>query len=325
MRRRQFVTLLGGALVAPPLAPLRAYAQQSGVPVIGFFRSGDSPNLLNAFRQGLKEGGYVEGQNVAIGYHSAENRAERLPILARELIAKRVSLIVANGMAAVVVKKESTTIPLLFITGADPVKDGLAASLNRPGGNATGVTFLAGTLGAKRLELFRQMLPHVETIGFLTYPDNQETHAELGDVQEAARKMGQKLFIVPVRSEREFEPAFAAFVKNNARGVLSGSGAFLTIHRRRLIELADRFSLPTCFGVREGASEGGLMSYGTSQIEAYRLGGLYAARILRGEKPGELPVMQGTKFELVINLKTAKALGIQVPTSLLVAADEVIE
>lgn len=321
MRRREFITLLGGILAAPSFV----HAQQSGVPVIGFLRSGDLPNLLDAFRQGLKEGGYVEGQNVAIEYHSAQNRPERLPILARELIAKRVALIAANGIAAVALSKEKTTIPLVFMTGADPVQDGLVTSLNRPGGNATGITFLTGTLGAKRLELFRELLPGIEAIGFLTYPGNQETHAERGDVEAAARTMGQKLLVVSVGSEREFESAFATFVKNNVRAVMSGSGAFLTTQRLRLIELADRHKLPIGFGIREGAAEGGLMSYGTSQIGAYRQGGLYAARILNGEKPGELPVMQGTKFELVINMKTAKALGIQVPTSLLVAADEVIE
>jgi putative ABC transport system substrate-binding protein len=325
VRRRQFIGALGGAAVAWPLA---ASAQQPAMPVIGFLRSTsatDSTHFVAAFRQGLKEVGFVEGQNVTIEYRWAENQLDRLPVLVADLVHLPVAVIVVNAPAAHAAKGATTTVPIIFLTGADPVRDGLVASLNRPGGNVTGVTFLAGQLGAKRLELLRQLVPAATTIGLLVNLSSPETEVERKDLQDAARAIGQQLIILDVSSDRDIETAFATFVQRGVGALLVGSGPFLTSHRGQLVALAAHYSLPASYDLREFVVSGGLMSYGTSITDAYRQVGIYTGRIIKGEKPADLPVMQSTKFEFVINLKTAKALGLTVPQIMQMTADEVIE
>jgi putative ABC transport system substrate-binding protein len=323
--RRQFISALGGGAFAWPLT---ARAQQSTMPVVGFLRStsaADSTQFVAAFRQGLREAGFVESQNVVIEYRWAENQLDRLPALVADLVHLPVAVIVANAPAARVAKDTTTTVPIVFVTGADPVKDALVASLNRPGGNVTGVTFLAGQLGAKRLELLRQLVPKVTTIGVLVNPSSPETEVERRDLQDAAQAIGQQLIILDVSTDRDIETAFATFVQRGASALLVGSGPFLTSHREQLVALAAHHSLPASYDLREFVVAGGLMSYGTSITDAYRQVGIYAGRIIKGEKPADLPVMQSTKFEFVINLKTAKALSVTVPQIMQMTADEVIE
>jgi putative ABC transport system substrate-binding protein len=327
MRRRQFITLLGGAAAWPIAAwPIAARAQQPAVPVVGFLRSTlPDSNLASAFRQGLKEIGYVEGQNVAIEYLAAEDQLDRLPALVANLIGRRVAVIVGNNNSALAAKAATATVPIVFATGSDPIRDGLVTSFNRPGGNVTGVVFFSALLGAKRLGLLRELVPKATTIGMLVNPNSPDTEAERKDVQAAAQAIGQQLIIVDVNSERDMETAFVTFAQRGVGALLAGTGAFLNSHRDRLVELAARHALPTCYSLREPVAAGGLMSYGPSITEAYRQVGIYAGRILKGEKPGDLPVMQSTKFDFVINLKTAKALGLTVPDTMLALADEVIE
>ncbi len=324
MRRREFITLLGGVATAWPFG---AQAQQTAMPVIGFLRStsaADSTNFVTSFRQGLKETGFVEGKNVAIEYRYADNRLDRLSVLMGDLVRLPAAVIVVNGPAAQMAMDATTTVPIVFVTGADPVKDGLVASLNRPSGNITGVTFLVGQLGAKRLELLRQLVPKATTIGVLVNP-GPETEVERKDLQVAAQAIGQQLIILDVSNDRDIETAFATFVQRGAGALLVGSGPFLTSHRAQLVALAARDVLPAAYDLREYVVAGGLMSYGTSITDAYRQVGIYTSRILKGEKPADLPVMQSTKFEFVINLKTAKALNITVPQIMQMTADEVIE
>ena len=324
MRRREFITLLGGVATAWPHG---ARAQQTAMPVIGFLRStsaADSRNFVTSFREGLKETGFVEGKNVAIEYRYADNQLDRLSVLMGDLVRLPAAVIVVNGPAAQMAMDATTTVPIVFVTGADPVKDGLVASLNRPSGNITGVTFLVGQLGAKRLELLRQLVPKATTIGVLVNP-GPETEVERKDLQVAAQAIGQQLIILDVSNDRDIETAFATFVQRGAGALLVGSGPFLTSHRAQLVALAARDVLPAAYDLREYVVAGGLMSYGTSITDAYRQVGIYTSRILKGEKPADLPVMQSTKFEFVINLKTAKALNITVPQIMQMTADEVIE
>ncbi len=325
MRRREFIALLGGVATAWPFG---AQAQQTAMPVIGFLRStsaADSTNFVTSFRQGLKETGFIESNNVAIEYRYADNRLDRFSVLIADLVRLPAAVIVVNAPAARAAKDATTTVPIVFLTGADPVKDGLVASLNRPSGNVTGVTFLVGQLGAKRLELLRQLVPKATTIGVLVNPGSPETEIERKDFQVAAQAIGQQLIILDVTNDRDIETAFATFVRRGAGALLVGSGPFLTSQRAQLVALAARDVLPAAYDLREFVEAGGLMSYGTSITDAYRQVGIYTGRILKGEKPADLPVMQSTKFEFVINLKTAKALNLTVPQIMQMTADEVIE
>jgi putative ABC transport system substrate-binding protein len=324
MNRRDFISLTGGTAVAWPLG---AHAQQPAMPSVGFLRStslADSTRDVTAFRQGLKEAGFFEGQNVAIEYRYADNQLDRLPALVADLIRRPVAVIAGNSLAMRAAKAATTTVPIVFAGGLDPVQEGLVASLNRPGGNVTGAFFISSTLGAKRLELLHQLTPKATTIGLLMSP-TPDSEAQRSDVQAAAQAIGQQLVILGVHSDRDIEIAFATFVQRGASALHVSAGAFLTSHRERIVPLAAHYALPASYNLREFVVDGGLMSYGTSITDAFHQAGIYAGRILKGEKPADLPVMQSTKFEFVINLTTAKALGIDVPPSLLALADEVIE
>ena len=328
MKRREFIALVSGGAIALNLWPLTARAQQQKMPVIGWLRSvsnADAASLVAGFQQGLKESGFVEGGNVSIEFRSAEGDKSRLPALAEELIQRPVAVLLGNTEAARAAKAASATVPIVFVTGFDPVKDGLVPSLNRPGGNVTGATFIGGSLGAKRLELLRQVVPNGTAIGLLVNPNSFDNGADRNDVQAAAASSGQPLVIVEVKSASDVDAAFATFMERGVGGVMTGAGAFFFANRKKIVALTTRYRLPSSFDVRVGAEAGGLMSYGPSIADAYHQAGIYTARILKGERPADLPVVQSTKFELVINLKTAKTLGLTVPPTLLALADEVIE
>jgi putative tryptophan/tyrosine transport system substrate-binding protein len=326
VRRREFITLLGVA----GAWPLAAHAQHSATPVIGFL-NGQSPtqyvNYVDAFRQALRGAGFTEGRNVTIEYRWAEGHYDRLPALATELVHLRTDVILATGTTAdaLAAKGATTTIPIVFTTAGDPVKEGLVQSLNRPGGNVTGVSFQNNETGSKRLELLREIVASATSVGYLVNPANPNTPAETADVLKAAPVLGRQIQVVNASSEREIDTAFATFAQQKVGALVVGSDAFFVAHRQQVVALAARYALPAIYVLREEAAAGGLISYGASQVDAYRQAGAYTARILKGEKPADLPAMLPTKFELVINLKTAKALGIEVPPGLSARADEVIE
>jgi putative tryptophan/tyrosine transport system substrate-binding protein len=323
MRRREFITLLGGAAAWP----LPALAQQAAMALVGLLSGTQVDNrLLGAIRQGLKDAGYIEGRNLAIKHLSADGRFDRLRALAAELVADPVAVILALAPPAAVAAKAATaTIPIVFATGADPVDLGLVSSLNRPGGNVTGVTFLVNVLGAKRLELLHELIPTATVIALLINPRNPTSESQIRDVQTAARARGVELMILNASSERDIDAAFASFVHQRVNAVIVGSDSVFVSRPDQLIGLAARHALPAIYFLREFAAAGGLISYGASISDAYRLAGGYVGRVLKGEKPADLPVQQSTKVELFLNLKTAKALGITVPLPLSGRADEVIE
>jgi putative ABC transport system substrate-binding protein len=327
MKRREFIAMLGGAAAAWPLA---ARAQQAAMPVIGFLSSG-SPgpfaHYVAAFRQALGEAGFVEGRNLAIEYRWAEGRAERLPALAADLVGRQVALIAATGgtATALAAKAATTTIPIVVTAGGDLVRDGLVASLSRPGGNVTGASLLIAAMESKRLGLLRELVPGVALIAVLLDPGNTPFVIQAKQVEDAARAVGQQVRMFYARTEVELETAFAGVAEARAGALQVTASPFFNSRRAHIVALAARHAVPAVYSGREFALEGGLMSYGTNLADSYRLIGLYAGRILKGEKPAELPVVQATNFEFVINLKTAKALGLEVPPLMLPRADEVIE
>jgi putative ABC transport system substrate-binding protein len=326
MRRREFITLLGSAAAWP----LAARGQQTAMPVIGLLGSA-SPDLwtdrLRAFRRGLSETGYVEGRNVAIEYRWAEGQNDRLPALAADLVRQKVAVISVLGgtVGALAAKAATTTIPIVLFSAGDPVMMGLVASLNRPGGNITGVSDLSAQLGPKRLELLHELVPTATTIALLVNPSNPLAETQSKDLQAAARALGLQLHILHAGTEHEFDTVFATVAQLRAGALVIGVDGFFTNRMEQLAALTVRHAVPTIYINREFAAAGGLISYGGSRADAYRLVGIYTGRILKGEKPADLPVQQATKVELFINFKTAKALGLTVPLSLLGRADEVIE
>ena len=325
MRRRQFITLLGGTAAWP----LAARAQQAVMPTIGFL-NGASPEgyalYASAWRQGLMEAGYLDGQNVTIEYRWAEGHYERLAALAADLVRRRASVIAATSTPACLAAKTATsTIPIVFTTGGDPVQLGLVASLNQPGGNVTGVAFFNAELGSKQAGLLHELIPAAAHVGLLVNPNFPATDAQTKDVTTAASTIGFQVDVMQASDSREIEAAFATLIRNKADALLVGPDAVLLSRRLQLAILAARHAIPAVYNVREYPEAGGLMSYGTSQTEAYRQVGIYTGKVLNGAKPGDLPVMQSTKFELIINLPTARAIGLEIPPTLLARADEVIE
>lgn len=325
MRRRDFIMAVGGAAAWP----ITARAQQSTMPVVGFLGtrgSGDDPQLLTAFRQGLKESGYVEGQNLVIEYRWAEGHYDRLPALAADLVSHQVAAIAANGVAAQAAKATTATIPIIFVAGFDPVEVGLVASLGRPGGNITGVSILDVELGPKRLELLHKLIPITTNIAVLLNPsDPARAETILREMQGAAQTLGLRLHVLNAGTDRDLDAVFASFTKFGSGGLVIGGEPFFNSRSKQLGALSLRYAVPTIYQLRSFAAAGGLVSYGGSLTDSYRLVGVYTGRVLKGEKPGDLPVQRATTVEMIINLKTAKALGLSIPLDLIGRADEVIE
>ena len=326
IRRREFIFTLGSAAVAWPLV---ARAQQPVMPVVGFLsttRRDEFAGRAAAFREGLKQAGYIEGQNVVIEHRSAEGQYDQqLLALVADLVRRQVALIVGNTPSALATKAATTTVPIVFVTGGDPVRDGLVASINRPGSNITGVSFMTAELGAKQLGLLRELRPGPARIAVLVDPKWPLTEGLVLELRAAASAVGQQIDVLYVSSDREIEAAFTTLVQRGASALHAGTGSFLSSQRDQIVALAARHRIPAIYNWREAVAAGGLMSYAPNINAAYRQAGIYAGRILKGEKPGDLPVMLPTEFELVINLKTAKALGLDIPPTLLARADEVIE
>jgi ABC-type uncharacterized transport system substrate-binding protein len=327
VKRRNFITLLGGTAFAWPLA---ARAQQQALPVIGYLSARsqeDTSHLIAAFQRGLAENGYIEGQNVAIEYRFAIGEYDRLPRMAAELVHRQVAVITTTGgePAALAAKAATSTMPIVFTVGSDPVKQGLAESFNRPGGNATGIVLLTNQLEPKRLGLLRDMVPNARTFGFLVNPSFPASESQLSDMQDAARAMKQSIHVLRANTDPEIEAAFETITQQRIPALAVAASPFFDTRLRRLVELPNRNGVPTIYHFREFTEAGGLMSYGISFSDAYRQVGVYTGRILKGEKPADLPVVQSTKFEFVINLKTAKTLGMSISDNLLTLADEVIE
>jgi putative ABC transport system substrate-binding protein len=324
MRRRNFITLVGGALALP----LTARAQQPTMPVVGFLRNTSAANsarIVGAFRQGLHDAGFDEGRNVAIEWRWADDQNDQLPALAAELVRRQVAVIVANGPSAKVAKAATATTPIIFLTGADPVAAGLVASLSRPGGNLTGVVFTVAELTTKRLGLLHTLVPTAAVIAVLLDPNAPGTAAELRGVEQARHAIHPQIVVFNTANERDFNAAFEAIVQAGAGALYVGGGPLFFNHRRQIVALASRHALPASYLLREYLEVGGLMSYGASITDAHRRAGVYVARILKGEKPADLPVELATKLDLVINRASAKALGLNIPPTLLALADEVIE
>ena len=325
MRRREFITLLGGAAVTRPLV---AQAQQSALPVVGFLNSrgpGENESILVAFRRGLTEVGYVEGQNVTIEYRWANNQYDRLPALVADLVGRQVAVIVSNGPPINAAKAATSTIPIVFAVGFDPLTFGLVTSLSRPGGNLTGVSILDVEIGPKRLELLHELIPAATATALLVNPTTPAAEAIARDVQAAARALGLQLHVLHAATDHDLDAVFETLSQLRADALIIGGDPFFTSRSRQLGELSVAHRVPAIYEFPEFAAAGGLVSYGTSLADAYRQVGIYTGRILKGEKPSNLPVQQATKVELILNLKTAKILGITVPNSLLGRADEVIE
>ncbi len=327
MKRREFITLIGGAAAAWPLA---SHAQHTTMPVVGFMHTlapESVPNPMAGFHQGLKEQGYIEGQNLAIEYRWAQGHYDRLPELAADLVRRSVAVIVATGgdPSAQIGKAATHTIPIVFGSNGDPVKEGLVDSFSRPGGNVTGVTIFGLAAVTKRLQLLHELVPQPAAIAFLTNPNNPYSNIEMGAVQTAAISLGRQIVVLNASSESELDAAFASMMQRPVGGLLGASDPFFFSRRDRIVSLAAQYRIPGIYYLREFAQAGGLMSYGNNLADAYRIIGSYVGRILKGEKPADLPVQEATKFELLINFKTAKVLGIEIPNSMQLLADEVIE
>ena len=324
MRRREFITLLGGAVAWP----FGVRAQQPTMPVIGFLRSTPAKpfaHIVAAFREGLKETGFVEGQSIAIEQRWADNQLDRLPELAADLIHRQAAVIVCNGLAVEAARSAAAATPIVFVVGGDPVALGLVSSLNRPGGNLTGLTFFGNKLGAKRVEMLRELVPGAGVFASLVDPNFPEAVLEAHEVEDAARNIGQQIVPLNVANEHEFDAAFTTIVQTGARALVVIGSPFFTSQSRTLVALSARHAIPAIYDLRDYVAVGGLISYSASFTDAYRQAGVYAGRILKGAKPSELPVLQPTAFELAINLKTAKTLGLTFPPSFRLRADEVVE
>jgi putative tryptophan/tyrosine transport system substrate-binding protein len=328
MNRREFITLLGGGAAAWPVA---ARAQQPAMPVVAWLdprvRAAQSPALMAAFRQGLNELGFVEGRNVAIEFSYADNQLDRLPMLAADLVRRRVAVIVSTNVTTPAAKAATSTIPIVFYSGSDPVEAGYVNSLTRPGGNVTGVSVIASTLNPRRLELLHELVPKPAVIALLwdPTPDVRNVEAQLRDMEAAARALGRQILIVKAGNESAIDAAFATVIQAGAGALFVGTGPFYNSQRQKLVALAARHALPASYHLRDFVEAGGLMSYGANESDASRRLGVYVGRILKGEKPGDLPVELPTKYELAFNLATAKALGLEIPPKLLAIADEVVE